>query len=42
MRLNISLALAHQLLARNGAQISVGSGETGGVQFLISLPAAEA
>lgn len=40
MRLNLSLALAHQLLSRNGAQISVEGSERDGVRFLITLPAA--
>ncbi|MBI3178367.1 MAG: sensor histidine kinase, partial [Deltaproteobacteria bacterium] len=42
MRLDISLALAHQLLSRNGARVTVESDEGGGTRCSIMLPSAEA
>jgi hypothetical protein len=38
MRLNIGLALAHHMLSRNGAEISVAATPAGGTELRIFLP----
>jgi C4-dicarboxylate-specific signal transduction histidine kinase len=41
MRLNIGLALAHQMLSRNGAEIALGITASGGTELRIVLPRRE-